>query len=231
MRPWIAAILLAASCVTVGGGGSSDSFGRHDVVEAFVRWREGERRRDVEMAQSVLFFESRGDRIYHRDELAALGSVFAGPIRTSREIHMVGHPEPLGPGDYLFLEPAGRGYAATFVAIVAVNREPRIVYRRPILREGRRRDVEPGEFARMQARERIADWESLAGEELAVEVQRTKRMLHYQIQAEAYADRNGLPLARFAPRPREILERLDPLGPEAARGEIVRMLRDTLVSE
>lgn len=224
----LAPLLLAAGCAATGGRTPDFGFDRAGIVGLFVRWREGERRRDPEMAQSVLHFGRSGDRAFHRKELEALQSVYAGPIRTAVEIHLVGAPDPIGPGDYLFLEPAGRGHVATFLTVVSVRGAPRILYRRPAVSEEQRRTLRPREVAGLTVRHRIAFWESLDGGRLAEEVERTKRMLRYQIEAESYAKENEVALPAFAPRPGDVLQWLEPLDAEQARERIVTTLKGAL---
>lgn len=225
MRACAVALSVLAACASVGRSSTDASFHEGSVLEVFVRWREGERRRDVEMAQEALYFESSSDRAFHREDLEALSGVFAGPIRTAREIHLVGRPEPLGPGDYLFVEPAGGAHTATFVTIVAVNGEPRILYRRPAVSQEQRRAMRPEDVTRLRAAERIAFWESLGGERLAKEIERTKRMLRYEVEAERFARENAIPLRPFSPKPGEVLRVLEPLPHAEVREWIVASLR------
>jgi len=218
-------LIFAAGCASVGRSGSDASFARHEVIATFVRWREGERRRDPDMAQEALYFERSSDRAFHREELNTLSGVFAGPIRTAQEVHLIGHPDPLGPGDYLFLEPAGRAYGATFVTIRAVNGKPRVLYRRPAVSQKERLSMSREELLRALIASHIAFWESLRDERLAAEVERTKRKLRYEVTAERYAREHSVPLASFAPSPDEILRALEPLPPPAARQWIVAALK------
>jgi hypothetical protein len=217
-------LVLGAACASVSRDPSAVAFDRAAVVNTFVQWREGERRRDAAMAQEALHFERSGDRAFHRRELEALKGVHGGPIRTAIEFHLIGYPQPMGPGDYLFLEPAGRGYGATFVTIVAVGDEPRILYRRPALSHEQLKGLKPDEILRATVAHRIAFWNGLDAERLVEEVERTKRMLRYEVAAEAYADTNAVRLARFAPRPQAVLQSLEPLEPDEARRWIVATL-------
>jgi hypothetical protein len=223
-RAWI--LLLLAGCASVSSEPSSATFRKSQLLDVMVRWREGERRRDVKMAQSVLHFERASDREFHREELESLQGVYAGPIRTAIELHLVG--SPAGPGDYLFLEPYGRGYEATFVTIVAKNGGPLILYRRPALRERERATLKPADIARLTARHRLEFWESLEGQGVANEVARVRRMIRCEIEAEEYARRHKVPLAPFEPDPSALLELLAPMAPDEARDWIVTTLRQSL---
>ncbi|MHC4939073.1 MAG: hypothetical protein ACYTHK_08910 [Planctomycetota bacterium] len=221
-------LILLAGCASVSREPTSATFRRAELFDVMVRWREGERRRDVEMAQSALYFENAGDREFHARELESLRGVYAGPIRTAIEFHLVG--EPGGPGDYLFLEPAGRNYKASFVTIVALGGRPRVLYRRPALPARERANLEPDEVMRASARHRLAFWESLEGAQVDRELERVRRMLRCELEAEEYARRNELPLAPFEPDPRSLLEHLEPLEPADARDWIVSTLRRSLVA-
>ena len=109
-----ALLLLLASCATTAklpDAPWTDS----ELVDVFVRWREAERRRDHDLAAEVLRFDSSSDRRFHEAEMEFLGDVEAGPIRTSREIHLAAGPRPRAPGEYLFLEPGAGRYRTAFV--------------------------------------------------------------------------------------------------------------------
>ncbi|MHC4410667.1 MAG: hypothetical protein ACYS0E_04950 [Planctomycetota bacterium] len=223
-RAWI--LLMLVGCTSVSREPSSTTFRRAEMLDTMVRWREGERRRDVKLAQSALHFERASDREFHRAELESLRGVYAGPIRTAIEFHLIG--QPAGPGDYMFLEPGGRDYRASFVTIVAVSGKPRVLYRRPALAVRERTKLKAEDIVRLTARDRLAFWESLEGERVVEEVDRVKRMLRCELEAQEYARRNAVPLAAFEPDPQALLQHLGPMEPEAARDWIVTTLRSSV---
>ena len=222
-RAWILLLLLLlGGCASVSREPTSTTFTQAELLDVMVRWREGERRRDAKMAQGALHFDRAEDRAFHRDELKSLRGAYAGPIRTAREFHLVG--APAGPGDYLFLEPTGHDFAATFVTIVAVHAEPRVVYRRPAVTERERAALKPADIARLTVQHRLRFWESLAGEDLAEEVARLRRLLRAELEAKEYARRHAVPLAPFEPGPQTLLDLLTPMTPEEARSWVLGVL-------
>jgi hypothetical protein len=224
----VALVLLLAACATTTNslrpnGGSS--FTRAELIDLFVRWREAERRRDVKAAQKTLYFRRSSDRSFHRRELEYIANLPAGPVCAAPELHLVGHPEGLGAGDYLFLEPLRARYRATFVTVVRVRGHPRFLYRRPLVSEEERQKLKPPEVIQVALERHRARWSRLEGRELVAEVERTRRMLRYQIEAQAYARTAKVGLTPFAPDPRDVLKDLDGLEPPQARDRIVSLLR------
>ena len=221
-------ILLLAACATTTNalrpaGGSS--FSRAELIDLFVRWREAERRRDVKAAHKTLKFQRSSDRAFHRRELTYIANLPAGPVCAARELHLVGHPAEMGPGDYLFLEPIRGRYRTAFVTIVRVRGSPRILYRRPLVSEEERQTLKPPEVTRVALERHRARWTKLEGRRLAAEVERTRRMLRYQIEAQAYAREAKVALAPFRPDPHDVLKELDGLEPPEARDRIVGRLQ------
>jgi hypothetical protein len=219
-------LLLLAGCAATGGGSRGDApFTDGELIDLMFVWREGERRRDPEMTQRALSFARSGDRSCHEKELAYLKGVPAGAIRVPGEFRLVCRAEGMREGDYLFLEPAGRTYAPTIVTIVRVRGKPRIRYERPDVTAEERAARRPEEVARLAAERRIDHWQALDGAELDKELARVRRMLRYQVEARAYAEREQLPVPPFAPDPAAILADLDGRDPAAARERVIAVLR------
>ena len=216
-------LLLAAGCVTTSKLPDTP-WTDGEIVDVFVRWREAERRRDHELAGEVLRFRSSGDRRFHEAEMEYLREVEAGPIRTAREIHLVAGPRPRGPGDYLFLEPGASRYRTSFVAIVNVRGEPRILYRKPDVSEEERITLGRKDLVQTIAWRRLERWKGYEGARLEEEVARLRRLLRYEIEAEEFASERKLPMAPFQPPPEEVLKQFEGLDPAGVRDEVVRML-------
>lgn len=225
MRPrlLLAAALLAA-CSTAGLDEDA-RFTEQEVVAVFVRWREAQRRRDPGLAARVLHFRRDAHRRLLESELKALQAVPAGPVRTELEIHLVGHPPDLGPGEYLFLEPAGGACVATRATLVGRDGGPRIVYEPPVLTMDQRRKLSPQARRIRLAAARARFWERLAPGELPREVQRLRELLRQQVAARDYARINDLPLVPFSPDPAGLLSSLEGLGPEEVRGWMLDRLQ------
>ncbi|MHC4972571.1 MAG: hypothetical protein ACYTG3_09585 [Planctomycetota bacterium] len=229
-----ALVLLLAACATTSNslrptGGSA--FSRAELIDLFVHWREGERRRDVKAAQKTLYFQRSSDRSFHRRELEYIAGLPAGPICAAPELHLVGHPQGMGPGDYLFLEPVRGRYHAAFVTVVRVRGHPRFLYRRPAVTEEERQTLKPPDAARVALERHRARWSRLEGRALVAEVERTRRMLRYQIAAQAYAREAKVALTPFAPDPRDVLEELDGLEPLQVRDHIVSLLQAAVAGQ
>ena len=221
--PLLLLLAVLAACASTGARRAADGpYTKEELVDLFVQWREGERRRDAEMAEEVLSFDRSGDRTFLRAELDYLVRFPGATIMTARELHLVGHPADMGPGEYLFLEPAGGRYTATFVTIV---RGPRILYPRPDLSAKERQEHRPERCAAMALQRRVLHWRSLEDDDLAREVERTRQMLRYMSEAREYAQSEGLDMAPFAPAPERVLEELRGLDADAARARILALLR------
>ena len=225
MRLTLLVLLAAAGCVTTSklpDAPWTDSA----LIDVFVRWREAERRRDHDLAAEVLRFASSSDRRFHEAEMEYLRDVEAGPIRRAREIHLVAGPRPRGPGDYLFLEPGSGRYRTSFVTIVNVRGEPRILYRKPDVSEEERNTLDRKDLVHTIAWRRLENWKGYDGARLEEEVARLRRLLRYEIDAEAYAKKHDLALAPFQPPPADVLRRFEGLDAAGVRDAVVAMLSD-----
>ena len=229
-----AMVLLLAACATTTTalrptGGSS--FTRAELIDLFVRWREAERRRDVKAAQKTMSFRRSSDRSFHRRELEYIARLPAGPICAAVELHLVGHPEGMGAGDYLFLEPVRGRYKTAFVTVVRVRGHPRFLYRRPLVTEEEQQTLKPPDATRAALDRHRARWSRLDGRNLAAEVERTRRMLRYQAEAQAYARDAKVALAPFAPDPRDVLRDLEGLDPPQVRDRIMNLLQAAVAGQ
>jgi len=223
---WALLLLALAGCASTGVPARPDGpFSDGELIELMFVWREGERRRDPEMSERVLHFARSSDRRRHEAELEYLEGTPAGPIRVPAEFRLVCRPAGTDEGDYLFLEPAGPGYAATIVTIVRVRGRPRILYVPPLVTAEERAARQPDEVARLAAQRRIGHWQSLEGQELEAELAHLKRSLRYQAEARAYAEREKLPMPPFEPDPTAILGDLEGRDAVAARDRVVALLR------
>jgi len=227
MRRAVLLLVLVTACAMTSNSRLSDRpWTDSELTEVFVRWREAERRRDAEAAAEVLRFESSSDRRFHEQEMEFLRSQPAGPIRTSREIHLAAGPRPRGPGDYLFLEPGSASYRTSFVTIVGVKGKPRILYRTPDATEEERSQLEAQDLVRTIAWRRLERWKGYEGKRLDEEAARLRRLLSYEIEAAQFAKERGLTLAPFQPPPAEVLKRFEGLDAAALRDEVIKLLND-----
>jgi hypothetical protein len=226
------AILLAAiaGCATTtvattstrGGAPFSDG----DLLELMFTLREGERRRDPDMAERALRFARSSDRSQFEADIAYLKGVPAGTIRVPSEFRIVCRPPGGAEGDYLFFEPVGSGiHAPTIVTVVRVRGSPRILYEPPLVTEEERAARLPVEIARLAAARRIERWQTLDEEKLAEEVSRLRHSLRYQTEARAYAEREKLSMPPFAPDPAAILADLEGRDDTAVRDRVIALLR------
>lgn len=212
----------ATAAPTRGGGPFSDG----EILDLMFVLREGERRRDPEMAERALRFARSSDRKTYEAEIEHLKGTPAGPIRVPSEFRVVCRPPGGAEGDYLVLEPVGSGtHVATIVTVVRVRGSPRILYERPLVTAEERASRRPEEIARLAAERRIERWQALEGKELGEEVARVKRSLRYQAEAQAYAEREKLAMPPFTPDPAAILADLEGLDPAATRDRVVALLR------
>ncbi len=226
MRKAALLAVLAGCAATTSSTRGGAPFPDGEIIDLMFVLREGERRRDPEMAERALRFERSSDRSRFEEDLASLKGVPAGPIRVPSEFRLVGRPPGGAEGDYLFLEPAGGGtHAATIVTIVRVRGSPRILYERPLVTAEERAARKPEEVARLAAARRIERWQALEGTKLDEELARLKRALRYQAEAREYAEREKLKIPPFAPDPAAILADLEGLDPAAARDRVIALLR------
>jgi hypothetical protein len=217
---------LLAACVSTAAR-ERGPFTPTELIEVFVQWREAERRRDFEMAEESLQFERSSDRSFYRRELEYLQRLPSGTIMTEVEIHLVGYPADMGPGDYLFLEPARGVYHTTPATIVGASGGPRILYRRPELSAKELHTTKPGRLSHLAVDRRVTFWKSLSESKLTEEVDRLRRMLRYQVAAKEYAQKEGIALTTFKPEPSDILRDLDGLEPQAVRERVLAALQES----
>lgn len=218
-------LLASPACATLDEGAVFD---RDQLTDLFVRWREAERRRDVDLAMEVLYFEKGADKDCLEEEFEGLRGEPAGQVKAAMEIHLVGHPEDWGPGEYLYLEPERGRYIPTRAHVVSWRGTERIVYEPPLVTWEERRDMDARAAGREQLRGRIAFWEALEGDELAEQVSRLRTLLRYQQQAMDYASREDLPLVEFNPDPGFMLLQISSLDDVRARAWIVAKLMESL---
>ena len=218
-------LLLATLFACAGLHEEGATFTESQVKNVFVKWREGERRRDEAMAREALIFECGSDEDRFEEEFEALADATPGPVRAAVEIHLPGHPADWGPGEYLFLEPVQGRYVTVRATIRARDGRPRIVYEPPWLDPGERRESSSGDAAILRMRRRAAFWEGLDEDELAEEADKLVTMLRHQVLALAYAERENLSLQPFQPHPGTLLAEVEPLDPEGLRTWVVGMLK------
>lgn len=211
-------IVTPMGCVSLDAGGS---FTRSELIRAFVDWREAERRRDMDLAREALYFESGSDETRLEEEFEWLKDVPGGTIRTEKEIHVAGHPEDWGPGEYLFLEPRGKHFYPSRAHIVSAGGRARIVYEPPPYSLDEQRNLDAAALGRMRLERKIRQWTGFDGEELKAEANRMLVNLRYQVEARQYAREEGIALARMQPDPAQLLMELQMLDDEGIRQYVI----------
>ncbi|MFH0943741.1 MAG: hypothetical protein V2A76_00970 [Planctomycetota bacterium] len=204
-------------------------FTRADLVHVFQEWREAERRRDVDLAEQVIEFQSGADRIFLENEFRLLAPLPAGPVVSDVEIHLVGYPDDFGPGDYLFLEPVGRSYISSRARIASRDGKPVIVYERLGSTVEEQSRLSPEALRRTVLERQIAHWKSL-DDDLEAEVNRMLTTLRYRQAAAEYAKEQRIPLTPFDPDPGLLLVEYSRLTPEEVRDAVILALSSSLVT-
>ena len=205
-------------------------FTRADLIHVFQQWREAERRRDVDLAEQVLEFQSGADRTFLENEFRLLAPLPSGPVVSDVEIHLVGHPDEFGPGDYLFLEPVGRSYVSSRARMASRDGKPVIVYERLGATVEEQRRLSPEALQSTVLERQISHWKNLDDELLHAAVTRMLTTLRYRQMAVEYARERQLPLTPFDPDPGTLLVEYSGLTPEEVREAVLLALRSSLVT-
>jgi len=170
-----------------------------------------------------------------KDELSENLKLVAGYgphyIDLEKELHLVSAPESYGSGDYLFLVPYRAGYLPRKYNLRAVEQGYRILLDESEFPSAERRRKTAVERSREKVQQEIAKWEALAGDELALAVDKLKAQIRSQITALEYAEKRKLKMAPgygTVEERRERLKSFEGLTADQVRRNVLARFREML---